>query len=200
MSQDETKRALRKQMLGIRNELAPSARAEADALVTAAVLALPEYATADVLLAYLDFGSEVRTRDIIVQAWAAEKVVALPWCVPGTREMLWYEVESFEGLVKSKLGVEEPDPDICLELDPASATSPLCLVPGLAFDERGYRLGYGGGFYDSFLAGFSGASVGLCREVQMMDDLRAAGVVDAHDLPVQLVVTDERVLRTEEDC
>ncbi|MBQ6411238.1 MAG: 5-formyltetrahydrofolate cyclo-ligase, partial [Atopobiaceae bacterium] len=57
------------------------------------------------------------------------------------------------------------------------------------------RLGYGGGFYDTFLAKFDGISVGLCREAQFSDDLRAEGIIDEHDLPAQLVVTEKRIIR-----
>jgi 5-formyltetrahydrofolate cyclo-ligase len=67
-------------------------------------------------------------------------------------------------------------------------------VPALAFDELGYRLGYGGGFYDVFLADFPGISIGLGRQAQMMDDFSACGVREACDVPVDLVVTEEGLL------
>ena len=71
----------------------------------------------------------------------------------------------------------------------------IALVPGLTFDGHGFRLGYGGGFYDTFLARFEGVSVGLCRDAQMSRDLCAEGLLDAHDLPVQIVVTNSKVVR-----
>ncbi len=187
---DERKRALRAHYKQVRRELGEDGRMAADAGIEAHVIALPEFAEAEVLLAYLDFGHEVRTRGIIQVAWEAGKVVALPWCVPGSREMRWYRVTSFDALVRSKLGVEEPVPDPVHEQQLGTGERMLALVPGLAFDAAGYRLGYGGGFYDTFLAGFDGASVGLCRRAQLSDDLRSEGIVDAHDLPVQLVITD----------
>ena len=117
-------------------------------------------------------------------------MVALPWCVPGTHEMRWYRVTSFDALVRSPLGVEEPVPDPANEQLLDTGQRMLALVPGLTFDAAGYRLGYGGGFYDTFLAGFRGVSVGLCRETTLSRDLRAAGVIDEHDLPVDLVVSE----------
>ncbi len=104
--------------------------------------------------------------------------------------MRWYRVTSFDALVSSKLGIEEPVPDEANEQQLGTGQRMLALVPGLTFDAVGYRLGYGGGFYDTFLAVFDGMSVGLCRKVALSDDLCGEGIVDAHDLPVQLVVTD----------
>ena len=187
---DIRKKELRRRFRAVRKDLGEEGRAAADAGIEANLLALPEYARAEVLLPYLDFGPEVRTRGIIENAWAAGKVVALPWCVPGTHEMRWYRVMSFDALVRSKLGVEEPVPADENEQLLGTGQRMLALVPGLTFDLAGYRLGYGGGFYDTFLAKFEGTSVGLCRRAQLSDDLRSEGIIDAHDLPVQLVITD----------
>ena len=187
---DARKRELRKRFRAIRKDMGEEARAAADALIEERLCALPEFEWAEVLLPYLDFGPEVRTRGIIERAWDAGKTVALPWCVPGTHEMRWYKVTSFDALVRSRLGVEEPVPDEASEQLLDTGERMLALVPGLTFDLAGYRLGYGGGFYDTFLARFGGVSVGLCRRAQLSRDLRAEGIIDAHDLPAQLVVTD----------
>ena len=192
---DERTRVLRARYKQVRRDLGEEGRSQADAGIEANLVSLPEFAQAEVLLAYLDFGPEVRTRGIIRAAREAGKVVALPWCVPGTHEMRWYRVSGFDALVKSKLGMDEPVPDDANEQLLRTGQRMLALVPGLTFDEAGYRLGYGGGFYDTFLAKFDGVSVGLCREAAWSCDLRAEGIIDAHDLPVQLVVTESRVLR-----
>lgn len=188
---DERKKELRARYKQLRRELGEEGRSLADAGIESALIALPEFAQAEVLLAYLDFGPEVRTRGIIQAAWDAGKIVALPWCVPGTHEMRWYRVSTFDALVKSKLGMEEPVPDPANEQHLGTGQRMLALVPGLTFDAAGYRLGYGGGFYDTFLAKFDGASVGLCRKAAWCDNLRAQGVIDEHDLPVDVVVTEE---------
>lgn len=192
---DKRKQDLRRQFRAVRKALGEEERAKVDAGIEERVVSLPEFADADVLLAYLDFGPEVRTRGIIQRAWEAGKVVALPWCIPGTHEMRWYRVTSFDDLVRSKLGMEEPVPVDENEQQLGTGQRMLALVPGLTFDPQGYRLGYGGGFYDTFLAMFDGVSAGLCREAAWSDDLRAEGIIDAHDLPVQLVVTETRTVR-----
>ncbi|MDI9591252.1 MAG: 5-formyltetrahydrofolate cyclo-ligase [Acidobacteriota bacterium] len=188
------KRAMRARLTGAREGLGIPARAAADAAIETRLMGLPEFAHAEVILTYLDMGSEVRTRGIIQAAWDAGKDVALPRCAPASREMRWYRVTSLEGLVRSPFGVEEPVPRAECEQPLCGMGRMLALVPGLAFDVAGYRLGYGGGFYDRFLTAFVGVSVGLCREAQLSADLRAEGVVAAHDLPVRMVVTERRVI------
>lgn len=188
------KREVRKRFRQLRDGLDERARACADDAIEVRLCALPAFEAADVVLVYLDIGTEVRTRGIIERAWAAGKTVALPTCVPGSREVRWYRVTSFDGLVRSSLGVKEPVPDPAVELLLPTGPKALAVVPGLTFDEQGFRLGYGGGFYDTFLARFGGVSVGLCREAQMSSDLHATGVVEPHDQSVSCVVTDKRVL------
>ena len=192
---DIRKKELRRGFRTIRKELGEEKRAELDAAIEANLVSLPEFAEMDVLLAYLDFGPEVHTRGIIQAVWDAGKTVALPWCVPGTHEMRWFKITSFDDLVRSSLGVEEPRPLDENEQLLGTGERMIALVPGLTFDAAGYRLGYGGGFYDTFLAKFDGISVGLCREAQFSEDLVSEGIIDAHDLPAQLVVTEDRVIR-----
>lgn len=186
---DENKAALRKEMRALRSSLTPEERSCADGAISDRVCTLPEYERADTLFAYLSFGAEVETRAIIERAWQDGKEVALPRCT-APREMRWFKVTDFDGLEKSPIGVEEPR--ICdeLEIMPADRASSLALVPGLTFDEAGYRLGYGGGFYDAFLSEFPGVSVGLCRAVQRSANLIERGVIDSCDKAVDVVVSD----------
>ena len=188
------KGVLRRRMRSFRSALGPELRARTDAAIRDRLLATEEFARAGTVLSYLSFGSEVDTRAIIERAWEEGKRVALPR-VEGERAMGWYMVESFDGLVRSPLGVEEPAPDPAHLIDPAACPDAVALVPGLAFDRFCYRLGYGGGYYDAFLASFAGTSIGLCREVQFIGSLEALGVLEEHDRPVGLVVTEERVIR-----
>ena len=88
------KAGLRARLLAERAALAADARERTDAGIAARVAGLPEFAAADTVLTYLSFGPEVDTRAIIRQAWAAGKRVALPCCVPGTRAMEWYVVDT----------------------------------------------------------------------------------------------------------
>ena len=192
----EAKRDLRARMRAVRSDMGPEGRARVDRAICERVCGLAEWQAAPVVLPYLSFGAEVDTRGLIARAWEAGKVVALPRCVGGTRQMRWYVVESLDGLERSRLGVEEPVADPARVLDPAGAGAcALTLVPGLAFDPAGFRIGYGGGFYDAFLGGFPGVRLGLCREAQLVASLRDEGVLEPHDLPCDLVVSELRTYR-----
>ena len=184
----ERKRELRRRYKEVRATLGKDGRASRDAAIADGVTRLPEYLAADTVLTYLSVGDEVDTRALVRDTWVRGKSVALPWCVPGTRRMRWFYVSSLDGLVRSPFGVEEPVPDAAREVDPKAGPGALAVVPGLSFDERGYRMGYGGGFYDVFLAEFAGASIGLCREPQMSPV--GALALDEHDVPVDVVVTE----------
>lgn len=186
------KRQMRRLLRRLRSEMSEEKRVAADAHIAAVIATLPEWRTAKTVFAYLSFGAEVDTRVLIARAWSEGKRVALPRVVASTHDMRWYEVENFEGLEKSSLGVEEPPEDPARMVNPSADDTALALVPGLAFDAKGFRVGYGGGFYDTFLSTFPGRSVGLCRAATLMDDLSALGVIEPHDLAVERVATDAK--------
>lgn len=187
------KGAERERLVTLRDALPEADRARVDGAILSRCQGLDAWRNAGVILTYLSMGSEVDTHPLIQLAWKFGKVVALPYCVPRTRQMRWYAVDSLEGLVRSRFGVLQPDPHAFGEVDP-SGPGRLAIVPALCFDRAGYRLGYGGGFYDTFLSSFEGATIGLCRGVQLRDDLRGEGLVEPHDVPVGTVVTEAETI------
>lgn len=190
MSKTEMRRRFRE----LREAIDPAKRQSIDAAIAAQVEALPEFASVQGVFTYLSVGAEVDTRAIIRAAWQAGKLVAVPRCVPGTNLMRWHRLDSFEGLESGSFGIEEPPDDEATLVDPASwpVGRAIAIVPGYSFDERGYRLGYGGGFYDVFLPAFKGVAVGLCRACQFSEEPLPC---DAHDIPVGIVVTENGVKR-----
>lgn len=196
------KKELRKRLRQARKDLGSEARERADAGIASRVLSLSEWQRSQIVLVYLSVGEEVDTRGLVRQAWVAGKVVAIPRVVPHTRLMEWYRIDDFDRLERSSFGVEEPlaEPDRLLDVarEAEAGGSILAVVPGLTFDGHGFRMGYGGGFYDTLLTDFSGTSVGICREAQLTDNLAAMGVVGEHDLGVDVVVTERRTIETSE--
>lgn len=187
---DETKKALRAQFKRIRDELSEGERKMIDAQIAAQVQKHPAFRDADVVFAYISVGTEVDTRELIAAAWASGKVVAAPRVI-GPRRMTWHRLSSFDDLILSSFGVLEPAGDDGTRVDACGSERSVALVPGHVFDAEGYRIGYGGGFYDTFLTAFAGTSLGIIRSVQTVPTLDCRG---AYDLPVNAVVTEQGVL------
>lgn len=184
------KASMRGALKRIREEMPEDERAAVDAQIARAVLALPAFARARLLFAYCPCGAEVDVRPIADRAWELGKRVALPR-VTGPGTMAWHEAASFEGLVPSPLGIPEPpEAEREVRLSEVLGLHPLALVPGLGFDGCGFRLGYGGGFYDRFLPALQavgGTAVGVCRE----DCFISSGLPrEGHDVAVDIVVTE----------
>lgn len=189
------KKQLRTQLLALRRGLGPSVRAEVDARIAVAVTATEEWREALAILTYLSVRDEVDTRELVRLAREDGKVVAAPR-VTGPRSLAWYRVEAGDELEVSAMGIEEPAARGERRVDPAClGERSVALVPGLAFDEMGYRLGYGGGFYDTFLGRFRGVSIGLCRDAALMPSLADMGALEVHDRAVGIVATETRLLR-----
>ena len=141
-----------------------------------------QYQNAKTLYGYLPYNQEVRTVPILQRALADGKRVAVPK-VYGD-EMRFIYIEDFAQLEKSDMGIPEPIADEPV----ADDTTALVLMPGLAFDEAGHRIGYGGGFYDKFLASEpSHPTIALCYAFQMMPQLET----EEFDVPVDLVLWAE---------
>ena len=120
--------------------------------------ALSQYKAAKTLLCYVSSDIEVDTRAILQHALQAGKTVAVPRCIPGTTEMEFHMITSLSVLSPGAFGILEPPQDtpLCTALSDA-----LCVVPALCFDKHGYRVGYGKGYYDRFLAAFRVKRLGL---------------------------------------
>lgn len=189
-----SKEAARSRLRRVRAALAVDARARADAALARRVLALPELAGAHTVFTYLSVGSEVDTLGLVEHMLSRGLVVAAP-CVTGPRGLVWRRVVSRDRLVPAAYGLREPDASSPVVEASAVGAADVAIVPGLAFDRLGYRLGYGGGYYDTFLQDFDGVSIGLSREAFLFESLAGQGLLEPHDVPVDIVVTERAVVR-----
>lgn len=181
------KLALRKQMRGVRAALPASACDARSAGVTEHLLGIDEYARASVVLAFASIRNEVRTQPLINAALAAGKRVALPRVVDEGLELR--EIDRSTVLIEGAFGVPEP-PSTAPRIE--SKEVELVCVPALAVDPRGYRIGYGGGYYDRLLPELTAAcACALAYDFQLIAEVPEL----PFDVRVDLVVTDARVIR-----
>ena len=178
----EKKAPLRRELLARRDAL--PGREERSRAIQRQVLALPEYRRARRLLLYLSQGSEVDTWPLLDCALAQGRAVYAPRCLDGQGNMAFYRVFSREDLAPGRFGLWEPLQERCPLLTEWEGA--LCLVPGIAFDREGFRLGYGKGYYDCFLAAQPVRTVGLCFEALAFERLPR----DGFDRPVGRLVTE----------
>ncbi|MCI8496799.1 MAG: 5-formyltetrahydrofolate cyclo-ligase [Clostridiales bacterium] len=150
----------RKRLRAFRQELTPDVQKAMDREILRRVMTLSQYKNCKTVLTYVSTAIEVDTRNLIERALKDGKRVAVPRCVPGTREMEFFFIRGLSDLEPGTFGVLEPVPGRCRKMTDFSEG--LCIVPGLGFDCHGYRLGYGKGYYDRFLSRFGGVTAGIC--------------------------------------
>lgn len=183
------KEELRKRLAAVRRALPAETRAAHARNMSQRLTAEPEFERCQVLLAYSALRFEIDSREVIEAAWARGKTVALPRIVADTRALTLHVYRPGDELEESGFVVKEPRAD-SERVDPAAVD--VVLVPGLAFDQRGHRLGYGQGYYDRLLPTLPDAyRFGLCYELSLLVEVPAAD----HDVPVDALVTERRVLR-----
>ncbi|MGM9663100.1 MAG: 5-formyltetrahydrofolate cyclo-ligase [Oscillospiraceae bacterium] len=185
MSIAEEKARLRKEMRAKNRALKPEYRAAADRAIRANVLSSPYYAAAETVFAYLGVGWEIETRPLLEQILADGKRLCLPLCT-GPHEMSLRLVSSLSELAPGAYGIPEP-PAEAPALRPEEAE--LALVPCVAADRQGRRLGQGGGYYDAFLSRFHGAALLLCREAAVLPEIP----VEKHDFHLHFLVTETKI-------
>ena len=175
------KSELRKQVLHEMKAISQEQKQFIDQALTEQLLQHPFYQEAKVIATYLSFSHEFQTQELIDQALKDGKKVLIPKTYPkGRMDFVVYDPQQ---LVKTSFGLLEPQGD--LEVVPASQID-LIHVPGLAFSKEGYRIGYGGGYYDRYLEHFTGHTLSTIYPCQIQDF-----IPEKHDIPVEEVLIDE---------
>jgi 5-formyltetrahydrofolate cyclo-ligase len=182
------KESLRKQATKARDGLTREERQTKSREIERRLFRLPEFIASSTIMFFASFRSEVDTAPMIRRALAEGKRVVLPK-VKG-EDLALFEIKEFDKDVSAGAwGIPEPH-----EKDPITPDAVnLIIVPGLAFDERGNRLGYGAGFYDRILRSYKGATAALAFEVQMAPRVP----VSVHDFPIKKIVTEKRVIEAD---
>jgi 5-formyltetrahydrofolate cyclo-ligase len=180
------KRRIRREVLAARDALPPEQRTAMGTLIAGRFLALPEVEAAATVLLFWSFGSEPPTASLIERLHAREVRVALPRTEGANLVAARYGPGDPTG--PTSFGAMEPVDGIPV----APADLEVVAVPGVAFDRRGRRIGYGGGFYDRFLPRTRAVAIGLAFGIQVVEgDLPAGGA----DIGVDLIVTEAETIR-----
>ena len=183
------KRRLREERLAARETLSEQERCVLDNCITQKLLATPEYAEAATVLTYVSVLSEVSTRMFIECALRDGKTVAVPRCLPG-HCLEFVVITSLDQLVAASFNLLEPSKDLSA-LTEDQMNDSICIVPALLVDTKGYRLGYGAGFYDRFLSTYPGKKICLAYQQSLS---RTTLPHTAFDVAVDVVITESEVL------
>ncbi len=170
----------------IRAELDRDKKAAMDEAICSYFTTLATYRYASVLLMYAPKKDEVNVYPLAERALADGKKVAFPRCIEETHDMNYHFVEDLSVLEKGSYGLLEP-PSHLPVYDCESKATAACIVPALVYDSKGYRLGYGKGYYDRYLSGFTGSKVGMIYTDFIIDQLPRG----RFDLNVDFLVTEK---------
>ncbi len=181
-----TKEKLRSEAAQKRETIPLEERLRLSKIIAEKLASQPEFYTEDTVAFYVSKETEVYTHAMI-REWLRKKRIVVPK-VEG-EVLVFYEINDIdEDLKPGSFGVLEPATSRKVSYDEIG----LVIVPGVAFDEQGYRIGSGKGYYDKMLDGYKGKKIGLAFKMQMVPEVPKEG----HDVPVDKVVTEERVI----DC
>lgn len=145
----------------------------------------PFWVSANTIGVTLSNFPEVDTYQIIRRAWEHGKRVVVPKCSPKEKKMDFRQLKQFNQLESVYYGLFEPIEPLTFLVKPDEID--LLIVPGLAFDKKGFRVGFGGGYYDRFLEAYNGHTLSLAFSKQIVDQIPK----ESHDIPIEKIITEE---------
>ncbi len=183
------KAELRKEVLQKRDSIEPFIKKIKDRAVMARLKGLNEFKSAKSLLLYASFRSEVDTHELIKECLGAQKRVLLPRVNASLKRLEIREIKSIDDIEKGYWGI--PEPKTLAPLRDLNEVD-LIIVPGVVFDKKGGRIGYGAGYYDKLLKGLNRAIpvIALAYDEQIVEEIP----LEAHDRRVDMIITDMEVI------
>lgn len=189
------KKLIRKEILIKRDSIDPEKRLKKDKLIMERVLSLPYFEKARTVFYYASFRSEVSTLPQIEEAIRRGKRIILPKVDNINKRLRLFEIHDTDEIKPGFMGI--PEPDVPPERERDINNVDLVIMPGVAFDTNGNRLGYGAGYYDKLLSGLKKdiPLIAIAYEEQIVDSLPA----ERHDIRVDMILTDKRIIETKKD-
>jgi 5-formyltetrahydrofolate cyclo-ligase len=149
---------------------------------------LHSWQAAQTIAVTISNGREVDTTNIIKRAWQDKKRIVVPKCDPKTNTMEFRQITSFDQLERVFFGLLEPK---VLETEKVSPHQiDLMIIPGICYDRMGYRIGYGGGYFDRYLTHYKNDTLSLAFSTQIVEEVPT----EPHDLPVSTIITECEVI------
>ncbi len=182
----KTKSEIRKEILNIRNNMDGELAAQKSRVIIDKVKSTEEYKNSKSIMVYMDFKNEVNTKMFISEALKEGKKVIIPYTDIKNVVIIPVEIDSLDDLVECKFGYLEPRKEKInnpYDVDKID----LILVPGVAFDKKRNRVGFGKGFYDRLLKNRRAKAIALAYEFQVLDEVPA----DEHDVKMDMIITEE---------
>ncbi|MUV39633.1 5-formyltetrahydrofolate cyclo-ligase [Lentibacillus sp. JNUCC-1] len=180
----EDKQELRKSAIGLLKGMPDDEKDQISEQLYQQVYASDAWQAAKVVGLTVSQGMEWDTWPLIHQAWNSGKIVCVPKCDPKTKRMTFYQLDHFDQLERVYFNLLEPKPTETMSVSKEDMNA--LVVPGLLFDKRGYRIGFGGGFYDRFLQDFNQPTLSILSSKQLVDHLPA----ESFDIPVRQLLTE----------
>ena len=193
MKKNSNKEKLRKKWMNKRNKIAKNEGDKKSEQIRKKVLSLKEVNESKNIMIYVSYRSEVSTDKLIISLLNNNKKIFAPYCIKDEKRMEIVEIKNpAQDLEKGAYGIKEPAKRIRNDkIDPENLD--IVIVPAVAFSKNGYRIGYGGGYYDRFLERLSNKTISIGINYEEM--LFNAVPKEDHDLAVDMVITDKRILR-----
>ena len=184
------KKELRAEILRKRSRLTKENIVDYSEIITNSLKNLDAYKNAKRIMTFVSMGTEVDTHPLIEQALEDGKSIVIPITVDKTRELLLSDLFSLSELEVADHNIEIPKDGFLRLVQPG--TIDLVLVPGLAFAKNGHRVGYGGGYYDRFLAKLdkSVPKIAIGFDLQIVDQVPT----NDFDIPVDSLITEKRII------
>lgn len=184
----ENKKEIRKAMMAAFKQIDEDERAEISKKLQQNLFQSELWENAKTIGVYLSVGTEWDTRNIVEQALLEGKRVTIPKTIPDSKELIFYQITNPSQTVPGGFGLEEPDIKVTKQVDKDAID--LLIVPGLVFTQNGYRVGFGGGYYDRYLANFIHMTASLVHTKQFVETFP----IEPFDIPVNYLITEQGIL------
>ena len=175
----------------VRSSMSVIEKNSADLDIFNKIINTDSFKNAETILTYVSVNDETDTFELIKYCFENGKKVATPRCLDKNGNMSFFEINSFEDLKPSYFHLLEPA-KCCNKI--VSFKNSLCIVPAFSYDKNGYRIGYGGGYYDRFLSEYSTKTIGICYD----RCIEKSHLHSEFDIKVDMVITDKQIFSLED--